>query len=91
MSKVILKGFIVVPDEDLDIVKQELPVHVALTRQERGCLVFKVTASEDNPNRFNVYEEFTCRAAFDAHQERVKRSRWGRVTSSVERYYEIIE
>lgn len=91
MSKVILKGFIVVSDVDLEIVKLELPIHSKLTRKEPGCLVFEVTPNEDSPNRFDVYEEFTSKAAFDAHQVRVKNSRWSQVTENVERHYEIIE
>ncbi len=91
MSKVILKGFIIIPDRDLEMVKQELPVHSELTRREPGCLVFEVTPNESSPNRFEVYEEFSSKAAFDSHQVRVKSSRWGQVTSNAERHYEIIE
>ncbi|MEW8627209.1 MAG: antibiotic biosynthesis monooxygenase [Candidatus Thiodiazotropha sp.] len=91
MSKVKLKGFIVVADNDLEIIEQELPRHCKLTRQEAGCLVFEVTRSHSDHNRFNVYEEFVDREAFDAHQARVKNSKWGSVTANVERHYEIIE
>ncbi|WP_338036120.1 putative quinol monooxygenase [Halomonas binhaiensis] len=73
------------------MVKQELPVHIELTRSEPGCLVFVVTPDKSHPNRFAVYEEFADREAFDTHQARVKNSRWGRVTSNAERHYEIIE
>lgn len=91
MSKVILKGFIVVPESDLEIIEQELIIHSRLTRQEVGCLVFEVTRDRENHNQFNVYEEFADRVAYDAHQVRVKNSSWGRATSNVERHYEIIE
>ena len=91
MSRVIVRGFILVPDEDLEAVRRELPVHVERTRAEPGCLVFDVAPSESDPNRFDVYEEFASEAAFEAHQARVERSQWGRVTVRVERHYEIVE
>ncbi|MCH4565410.1 antibiotic biosynthesis monooxygenase [Halomonas sp. EGI 63088] len=91
MEKVILKGFIIVSEMDLEIVQKELQVHSELTRREPGCLVFEVTPDESNPNRFDVYEELSSKAAFDAHQLRVKSSRWGQVTENAERHYEIIE
>ena len=89
MSKVILQGYILAPDADLANVKEALPEHILLTQQEAGCLVFKVTSDETNPNRFNVYEEFVDRAAFEKHQQRVRESRWGKVTGDVSRHYEI--
>lgn len=91
MGKVTLKGFIVVPDEEIELVEQELEAHTDLTRKEAGCMTFKVTRSENTHNRFDVYEEFVDRAAFDAHQRRVKASYWGTVTINVERHYEIYE
>lgn len=41
MPKVILKGFILVPEEELETVKSALPIHMRLTKSEAGCLVFK--------------------------------------------------
>lgn len=89
MSKVILQGFIVVPESDLEIVKSELIVHKRLTLEEVGCLSFTVTADEINPHKFSVYEEFINQAAFDHHQLRVKSSKWGKVTKNVERHYQL--
>ena len=91
MSKITLKGYIVVSDGELPKIKNELQNHIDLTRQEEGCLVFEVTQDKENENVFNVYEEFIDRESFDAHQSRVKSSRWGQVTKSVERHYQIIE
>ncbi|MEH8183135.1 putative quinol monooxygenase [Aeromonas veronii] len=87
MSRVILKGFIIVPPNDLAAVKDELDNHIQLTRAETGCLIFKVTQDPLNPCRFDVYEEFFDEAAFQAHQARVKSSRWGKITVNVERHY----
>ena len=87
MSKVILKGYIVIPLNDFDKVLAELPNHIKLTRQEEGCLVFKVEQDEKDSCRFNVYEEFESEESFEAHQKRVKASQWALVTKNVQRNY----
>ena len=89
LAKVILQGFIVVPDSDLEVVKSELVIHKKLTLKEAGCLTFTVTPDEVNPHKFSVYEEFVDQTAFDNHQVRVKSSKWGEVTKDVERHYQI--
>ncbi|UBR44449.1 putative quinol monooxygenase [Aeromonas veronii] len=89
MGVVILNGFIIVPPNDLAAVKDELDNHIQLTRAETGCLIFKVTQDPLNPCRFDVYEEFVDEAAFQAHQARVKSSRWGKITVNVERHYTV--
>lgn len=89
MAKVILQGFIIVPDSDLELVSCELVTHKDLTLKELGCLTFSVTPDESNRNKFNVYEEFVDQTAFDNHQARVKSSQWGKVTKNVQRHYEI--
>lgn len=87
MSKVILSGYIIVPDNDLVSVKQALEKHAQLTLEEAGCLVFEVVKDASDPNRFTVYEEFIDQAAFEHHQARVRVSHWGEVTMNVERHY----
>ncbi|UPK52988.1 putative quinol monooxygenase [Aeromonas veronii] len=89
MGVVILNGFIIVPPYDLAAVKDELDNHICLTRAETGCQIFKVTQDPLNPCRFDVYEEFVDEAAFQAHQARVKSSRWGKITVNVERHYTV--
>ncbi|MFP6847979.1 MAG: antibiotic biosynthesis monooxygenase [Pseudomonas sp.] len=89
MSKVILEGFIVVPEADLKQIKEELPTHIELTRNEPGCMVFHVEQSATDVQRFAVYEEFDSEAAFEQHQARVAGSRWGSVTKDVQRHYTI--
>lgn len=88
MSKVILKGYILVPDCDLTAVINALDNHMRLTRLEDGCIVFNVTQDETNTNRFNVYEEFSSQRAFELHQDRVRNSEWGEITVNVERHYQ---
>lgn len=89
MTKVVLQGYIEVPRIDLATVEREIENHIQQTRAEAGCLVFEIVQSDDDPCRFGVYEEFSDRAAFEAHQARVKGSTWGRVTAGVTRHYEI--
>ena len=91
MAKVILQGHILVSDSDLSVVQGELQGHIELTRNEQGCLLFEVTQDPENKNVFSVHEEFVDQLAFEAHQQRVKNSRWGKITAGVERYYRISE
>ncbi|WP_317928587.1 antibiotic biosynthesis monooxygenase [Halioxenophilus sp. WMMB6] len=88
-AKVILRGHIVVPEEDLAKVLAELPNHIHLTRQEPGCLQFNVEQNASRATVFQVYEEFIDRAAFDAHQSRSQQSNWGAASKNVERHYQI--
>lgn len=89
MPKVILQGFILIPETELDLVRNELETHTRLTLEEPGCMTFEVVENLDNPCRFDVYEEFADEAAFQQHQERVRASRWGQVTVNVERHYTV--
>jgi len=91
MRKVTLEGYVIAGLEDLPAIEAELPKHIELTRQEPGCLVFEVSQDVKTPNRFNVYEEFVDRDSFDAHQVRVKASRWGVVSARLEKHYHIME
>ena len=91
MGNVTLSGFITVPDSELALIKSELPNHIKLTRQEAGCLSFNVTQSDSDKNRFDVIEIFENREAFENHQNRVKSSYWGQVTTNIERHYAIRE
>ncbi|MDG2850057.1 antibiotic biosynthesis monooxygenase [Vibrio parahaemolyticus] len=91
MTKVTLKGFILVPQSELELVKSELVNHRRLTLAETGCITFSVIQSSDNPLRFDVYEEFMDKESFEQHQKRVKASYWGKVSVNVERHYEIFE
>ena len=89
--KLTLKGYILVPDADLAAIRMELPNHIQLSRAEPGCLLFDVTPDQDNPNRFNVYEEFVDKEAFEYHQQRVRNSKWGEVSHNAERHYQLHE
>lgn len=89
MANVILKGFIVISDDDNKTQVQEaLEEHIVLTRQEAGCLVFDVMPDEYNSCKYWVYEKFVSKEAFEIHQDRVRSSVWGRVSADVQRFYE---
>ena len=44
-----------------------LPAVAAASEAEPGCLLFWVHRSIEDPARFFLYEQYTDRAAFDAH------------------------
>lgn len=90
-AHIVLTGYIDVPMDRLAEVFVALPAHIALTREEPGCLSFEVTADPDVPGRFNVAERFANREDFDAHQTRMKSSPWAKVTSGIARHYQITE
>lgn len=89
MPRVVLKGYILVSNADLGAVKQELPSHIDLTRKEPGCLAFEVQQDQLSLNRFNVYEEFSDEHSFELYQERVRHSKWRRISANIERHYQI--
>jgi len=86
---VTLQGFIIVPQEALEIIKIELINHKRLTLLESGCITFSVTQDRNNSCKFNVYEEFIDQIAFEQHQIRVKSSDWGEVTKDAKRHYKV--
>lgn len=89
MSKVILDGYVMVPDEDLVAVQRELPIHCELSKKEEGCLVFDVAFDTDNPNRINIHEEFKDKEAFDFHNARMVSSDWKKAARNAEPHIEI--
>ncbi|MBT2132070.1 putative quinol monooxygenase [Aliiroseovarius lamellibrachiae] len=89
--KISLIGYIDVPADRYDAVAAALPRHIELTRQEPGCLSFDVTPDSTLSGRFNVSEMFTDRIAFEAHQTRMKASRWAEITQGIPRDYSITE
>ncbi len=91
MGRVTLEGLIRVPPDHLNAVLAELGTHIRLTREEEGCLAFRVDQRSSEPSVFDVYEEFADRASFDAHQARVKESSWGACTKDLVREYTVTE
>ena len=89
MEKVVLRGYIYVTGKDLEAVRGALPEHVELTLAEPGCLIFQVTEDPHQAGLFSVYEAFDSPESFQAHQNRVQASYWGKITVDVRRDYEI--
>ncbi|MBL4725083.1 MAG: antibiotic biosynthesis monooxygenase [Rhizobiaceae bacterium] len=88
-QKIYLNGYIDVPVAQWDAVAMALPTHIALTREEPGCISFKVTQSNSVECRFVVAEIFEDQAAFEAHQERTKASEWAIISADCPRDFKI--
>ena len=84
---VILEGYIKVPLEELETIKNNLDEHIQNTLNEQGCLEFTVEQDGIDECVFNVFDRFKDSDAFDAHQERVKTSNGGAITKNVKRVY----
>ncbi len=88
MSTVMLKGYIVLPKTNRKAILTALNEHIILTRHEQGCLAFEITPDGQDADKYWVYEEFVSKEAFLTHQERVRLSHWGQISTDVERCYE---
>ncbi|PCI02985.1 MAG: antibiotic biosynthesis monooxygenase [Hyphomicrobiales bacterium] len=88
-QRVYLNGHIDVPVDQWHAVVLALPTHIELTREEPGCISFKVTQSTSVECRFLVAEIFEDQAAFEAHQERTKASEWAKITADCPRDFTI--
>ena len=84
-----MKGYVLIPEPELESVMEELPIHITKTKAEKGCLIFDVSRDASQQNKLNVYEEFLDKASFENHQKRVSDSKWGEVTKNCDRHYEI--
>ena len=91
MGKVTITGYLQVPEQELDEVAAALPTHRDLSRAEPGCLVFEVSQDEADRCRFNLYEQYTSRDAFEFHKNRAASSDWAAISANVERVLEITE
>ncbi|MDO5642588.1 MAG: antibiotic biosynthesis monooxygenase [Paracoccus sp. (in: a-proteobacteria)] len=68
----------------LQILLDHLPEHVALSRAEPGCLLFTATQTQD-PLIWQVEELYTDLAALEAHKARMNATIWPQVSQSIER------
>jgi len=85
-----LSGYMIVPTADLSGVKRALPKHIRLSKQEGGCLFFRVWQDEERPCKFHVIERFKSLKAYHRHQARLKTSEWALVSRNAERHYDVI-
>lgn len=88
-GRVYLTGYLEVPTDRWQAVREALPTHIKLTRAEAGCIAFEVTEDQQHSGRLLVSEVFENQAAFDAHQARTRQSAWFKVTEGIERHYSI--
>ncbi len=91
MGKLILSGHFDVQLNELEQIRDALALHIELTRQEPGCIIFEVDEDLSHPGRFTVYEAFVDQEAFDLHQERSKASEWGTISENFERHFTMSE
>lgn len=87
---VYVSGYLDVPEADLKFVKLALPTHIRLTKQEPGCISFRVSQDETLPTRFHVFETFASKAACRRHQDRMKNSEWAIISKNTQRHYDAI-
>ena len=85
MGIVRVEGRIICKSEDeAALVREMMPEHVRLTREEPGNIHFDATQGDD-PMVWHLSESFESAEAFAAHQARTKNSDWGRASGAIER------
>ena len=83
----VIAGHIIVPPEDLDAIRRELPVHKKATLKEPGCLRFDVFQDLESKYKFHVFEVFKSEKAFQAHKKRMQGTAWVKASQNIERSY----
>jgi quinol monooxygenase YgiN len=61
-----------------EAVREALAQLAGPTREESGCLLWQPHRDPDDPRVFFIYEQYTDRAAYDAHGESEHFERWGK-------------
>lgn len=85
LGQIALSGHIYCANADeLKIVLDHLPEHVALSRAEPGCLYFAIDQTAD-PMVWQIEELFADEAALDAHKARMNTSTWNKVSAALKR------
>ena len=88
VGKILLTGTMICAPHEVEHVLALLPEHIRLSRAEPGCLHFDLWQDEVRPTEFHVSEVFRSEAAFEAHQDRSRRSDWFRVTGHMARDFQ---
>ena len=90
-GQIALSGHIYCADaQQLKIVLDHLPEHVALSRAEPGCLYFAIDQTVD-PMIWQIEELFADQAALDAHNARMATSTWPQVSKALKREIQRID
>ena len=76
-------------EADADALAPAVDEHVRLTPAEPGCLSFDIRRDPDDPRAFRVDEAFRDRAAFEAHQARMRETDWPARAKDVTRDLEV--
>lgn len=84
-GQVALSGRLICADLDqLKIVLDHVPAHIAASRAEPGCLFFDI-AQTDDPLVWQVEELYTDEAALTAHKARTIASLWAEKSAALTR------
>ncbi len=67
MKKLIIIAKITAKEHSADLVKNELCKLIAPTLQEEGCLEYKLSQDNNNPNILIFYEEWASREHWQVH------------------------
>ena len=89
-NSVWMSGVFNVPKNDLKKIMDILPHHIKDSVAEKGCIFFRVSQDEYNPQKFGVFECFDSAVSYQRHQSRVNNSEWSHVTQNCQRDYDII-
>jgi putative acetyltransferase len=82
-GQVRLTGTIIMPHDQQARLLPLLQNHIALTRQEPGCLHFDVTQDDKAPETFHVSELFSDEGAFAQHQQNGAARPWGSASANL--------
>ena len=85
----VISGYVDVPPGDRADFALALPEHTRLTNLEPGCHYFRVTPDPAIEGRYLVEEAFEDVAAYDAHMERTRKTKWARITRNIKRSYSV--
>ena len=87
MALKIISGYVDVPEKDREAFARALPEHSRLTNSEKGCHYFRVKPHPKIKGRYIVNEAFDNEAAYKAHMDRTRKTKWFEVTRNIKRSY----
>jgi quinol monooxygenase YgiN len=90
VDTIYLSGHIDVAKQYIKETLSILSEHIKLTKEEKGCLDFRVIECQKIEGRFHVNKKFKSKNAYLFHQKRCKNSKWNNIEEKIKRNYEII-
>jgi quinol monooxygenase YgiN len=91
MGKILLTGTLRCAQNEVDDVMSMMEKHIRLSQAEAGCLTFELWQDDLDPRTFHVSEVFRSNADFEFHQDRTRKSDWGRVTAHMDRDFSKVD